>query len=81
MRTITIHFTNGDKVSLEFPDQHIDAHRWAQFSERVFSQQYLMFELSGALVMYPVQNIRSIQLYPAPDMLPDICIRGAQPTL
>jgi hypothetical protein len=78
MRTITIQFTNGDKVSLEFPDQHVDTNRWAQFTERLFSQQYLMFELSGAMLMYPVQNIRSIQLYPAPDLMPDYCIRGAQ---
>ncbi len=80
MRTITIQFTNGDKVSLEFPDQEVDPHRWSRLSERLFSQQYLMFELSGAMVMYPVQNIRAIQVYPAPELLPDFCIRGAQPS-
>ncbi len=79
MRTITITFTNGDKISLEFPEQDIDGSRWKQFSDRLFSQQYLMFELSGAMVMYPVQNVRSIQVYPVPEHLPDFCIRGAQP--
>jgi len=78
MRTVTIQFINGDKVSLEIPQQDVDTNRWTQYIERMYSQQYVVFEAEGAMLMYPVQNIRSIQVFPAPERLPDFCLRGSK---
>lgn len=35
-----------------------------------------MMEVDGALMMFPLHNIKYVQLYPAPDPLPANVIRG-----
>jgi hypothetical protein len=39
-----------------------------------------MIEVDGALMTFPLHNIKYVQVYPAPDPLPANVIRGASAT-
>jgi len=61
-RAMTIHFMDGTKVSFAFPAQtQNEAARSIMFDE-MLKQPYLLVEADGALFVYPVANIKSIQL-------------------
>lgn len=74
---MTLYFTDGSKATFQFPQQVTDPHSVTRRVEDLLKHQYLMIAADGALMLYPLQNIRSIQVYPAPDKLPENCIKGA----
>jgi len=61
-RAMTIHFMDGTHVSFDFPEQKPNEAARAIMMEEVLKSPYLMVEADGVLLMYPVANIRSIQL-------------------
>jgi hypothetical protein len=65
-RRLIIHFTDGTKKLLEFP----------QLKEAL-EARHLVIEADGALVVIPFENIRYLQAYPAPKKLPAYAIKGA----
>ena len=76
-RNMVIHFMDGTKIAYDFPKQVEDllvASRMAKLLEN----QYVVVEADGAMFFYPVNNIKSIQLYPIPKKLPDYVIHGAE---
>ena len=77
-KALTIHFNDGSSTTFEFPKQLGEFSNVTQRLESLFKQQYLMIEAEGALLLYPLYNIRSIQVYPPPDKLPENCIRDAR---
>ena len=76
-RGLSIHFNDGSSTVFEFPPQAGDISNITRRVEELLKQQYIMVEVEGALVLYPLYNVRSIQVSPAPDRLPDNCIKGA----
>lgn len=76
-KALSIHFHDGSSVAFDFPTQLADARTITTRIEELLKQQYLMVEAEGALLLYPLYNVRSIQVFPAPDTLPDNCIKGA----
>jgi len=65
-RGVTIHFTDGSKISLDFPRQtQNDAAAQLRLDD-VLKKRYILCEADGALLMIPFDNVRYIQLYPAP---------------
>lgn len=81
-RAMTIYFTDGTKVSFDFPAQKAnDAARSILF-EQMLEQPYLMVEADGALLLYPMANIKSIHLAVLSGetltMAPKGMIRGAR---
>jgi len=40
--------------------------------------QFVIIEADGALQFYPVANIKSVQVYPLPEKIPDFVIQGAE---
>lgn len=77
---LSLHFNDGSTVKFEFPAQLSDFANITKRVEELFKQQYLMVEAEGALLLYPLYNVRSMQVYPAPAVLPDNCIKGARLT-
>jgi hypothetical protein len=75
-RRLIIHFTDGTKKLLEFPQQVADATLAARLKEAL-EARHLVIEADGALVVIPFENIRYLQAYPAPKKLPSYAIRGA----
>ena len=75
-RRLIIHFVDGSKKLLEFPQQVADASVAAKLQEAL-EARHLVIEADGALVIIPFENIRYLQAYPAPKKLPAYAIKGA----
>ena len=77
-RGITIHFTDGTKKLLEFPQQVADADVAAAARlKEALDARHLVIEAEGALIVIPFENVKYLQVYPAPKKLPAYAIRGA----
>ena len=80
---MVIHFMDGTRVSYYFPMQ-VDAHSssagiaMVNKLKKIMESPYVIVEADGGVNFYPTSNIKSIQLYPAPDSLPDFVIAGAE---
>jgi hypothetical protein len=77
-KALTIHFNDGSSTTFDFPQQLDEFSNITQRIESLFKLQYLMIEAEGALLLFPLYNIRSIQVYPPPAKLPENCIKGAR---
>jgi len=75
-RSIVIYFTDKTKVAFSFPQQH-DASIVMQKIQQLLERAYISIESECTLYTYPRDNIKSIQVCPAPDKLPDTVIQGA----
>jgi hypothetical protein len=77
-RGLIIHFMDGTKKVLEFPQQVADGDVAAAAKlKEALEARHLVVEAEGALVIIPFENIKYLQLYPAPKKLPGGVIRGA----
>ena len=74
----TISYTDGEQLKIEWPKQEDASLRVGRVLETILANQSLAIELEGRLVIIPVQNIRTIEVRPAPDKLPETVIRGAR---
>lgn len=61
-RGLTISFMDGSKVSFGFPQQGANAAAKQLKLEEFMKSPYLMVIADGALTLFPVANIKSIQL-------------------
>lgn len=78
-RGITIHFVDGSKMQLEFPPQAENVYGSLIKLKEVQKERMLVFEVDGALLMMPFENIKYLQLHPVPtDKLPSSVITGAR---
>ena len=77
-RGITIHFNDGSKIKLDFPRQtENDAAALLKLDD-VLKKRHMLFEADGTLLMIPFENVRYVQLYPAPKDIPGhTYIKGA----
>jgi len=80
-RVMTIHFMDGSKVSFDFPEQKTNEAARAIMLEEILKSPYVMLEAEGLFLMYPVVNIKSIQVMIQPGQakapFPKGTIRGA----
>ena len=77
-RRMIIHFTDGSKKLLEFPAQVADGDAAAAGKlKEALESRHLVLEAEGALVLIPFENVKYIQVSPAPKKLPQGVIRGA----
>ena len=73
-----INFLDGTKVSYYFPKQIKDDSTMTSRVKTILENPYIIIEDDGGLTLYPTHNIKSIQLSPAPDTLPDFVIHDAR---
>jgi hypothetical protein len=76
-RELTIHFTDGSKMSLEFPQQTENAAAALIKLNEALAARQLLVEADGALLLIPVENVKYVQAYPAPAGLPAYAIKAA----
>ena len=76
-RGIVIHFMDGSNKYLEFPKQQVDDYSQALKLKELLEARNLVIEADGALLVFPFDNIKYVQAYPAPKRLPDFTIKGA----
>jgi hypothetical protein len=81
-RAMTIHFMDGTHVSFDFPAQEANAFGSAILIEELLKNPYVLVEADGALLVYPIANIKSIQLTNLSggggSVVPKNLIRGAR---
>ena len=77
-RGMVIHFTDGSKKTLEFPQQMADADSTAALRIKdALEARHLVLEAEGALIVIPFDNVKYLQVHPAPKKLPPGVIKGA----
>ena len=77
-RGMIIHFTDGTKKVLEFPQQVADSDATAAARIKdALEARHLVIEAEGALIVIPFESVKYLQVYPAPKKLPSGVIRGA----
>jgi hypothetical protein len=75
-RFLTVHFTDGSKLSMSFPQQTDDFSQIANRVQKALDANQLAIELDGELFVIPMNNIKYLQVNPTPEKLPDSVIRG-----
>ena len=66
-RGMTIYFNDGSKISLDFPKQSPNEAAAMLKLDDVLKKRYMLFEADSTFLMIPFENVRYVQLYPAPD--------------
>ena len=74
----TISFIDGEQLKIAWAKQEDAYLRVATVIEKILANESFAIELEGRLVVIPVRNVRTIEVRPAPDKLPDTVIRGAR---
>jgi len=76
-RYLTIHFTDGSKLSVTFPKQSEDNYQVASRVQKAIDANQLAIEIGDEFFVIPMSNIKYLQVNPRPEILPDTVIRGA----
>ena len=77
-RGMVIHFTDGTKKVLEFPQQIADDDvAGAARMKDALEARHIVIQAEGALIVIPFENVKYLQLYPAPKKLPAGVVKGA----
>jgi hypothetical protein len=77
-RGITIHFNDGSKLSLDFPKQTANEVAAMLKLNDVLQKRHILFEADSTLVMVPFENVKFVQIYPAPaEITGQTYIKGA----
>ncbi len=66
-RGVTIFFNDGSKLSLDFPKQSANEAAQMLKLDDVLKKRYMLFEAESTFLMVPFENVRYVQLYPAPE--------------
>jgi len=61
-RAMTIYFLDGTHISFGFPEQRSNDAAKSILLDEIMERPYLMVEADGALLLYPMTAIKSIQL-------------------
>ena len=75
-RFLTVHFTDGTKLSVTFPKQFDEPHQMASRVQKALEANQLAIEMGGELFVVPMNNIKYLQLNPSPEKMPETVIRG-----
>ena len=83
-RGLTVHFTDGTKVSYGFPQQETQLEAMKSRLQQTLNSPFLMVVADGILTAFPMANIKAIQV-PVDEAkvgaaLPPTTIRGATMT-
>jgi hypothetical protein len=76
-RRMTIHFIDGTSLPLQFPQQDASAYNLTQRVHDLLKDQYMLAEVDGSLMVFPLAGIKYVQVSPAPDMVPANALKGA----
>jgi len=77
-RAITIHFNDGTKMSLDFPKQVPSEVAAMLKLNDALKKRHLIFEADSTLLVIPFENVKYVQVYPAPADIPgQTYIKGA----
>ena len=76
-RNLTIFFTGGNQLSFKLPIQATETHSIAKKLDDYLNRRYLMIEAEESVMVFPLENVKYFQFWPAPETLPPSVIRSA----
>jgi hypothetical protein len=76
-RGLVIHFTDGSKINVSFPQQTDDAYRRKVGIEEIMKRRTIIVEADGAMHVIPFENVKYMTIYPAPELADPSVIKGA----
>ena len=76
-RRMIIHFNDGTNMPLRFPQQEATAHNVTQRIHDLLKDQYMLAEVDGSLMLFPLAAIKYLQVSPSPDIVPANALKGA----
>jgi hypothetical protein len=77
-RGMTVHFNDGSKLQIDFPRQAPTEAAAALKLDDVLKNRYMLLEADSTFLMIPFENVRYVQIYPAPQNVPNhTYIKGA----
>ncbi|MEB3288847.1 MAG: hypothetical protein VKI82_02965 [Leptolyngbya sp.] len=74
---ITITFNNGAVQTYGLTERQTDPVQMASRLKNLMEASTFSLEVENRLVIIPMHNIRTIEVSPAPDKLPDLVLRQA----
>jgi hypothetical protein len=77
----TISFVDGTQLKLVWPRPEEPDARLAGMLERILTNESIAVEVEGRLMIIPVNNIKTMEVSPAPEKLPAMVIRDARMVL
>ena len=78
-RGVTVHFIDGSKMDFDVPPLTVKEDGTLLKLKEVIRDRHLMFEVDGALLLMPFENIKYVQVYPMPTSnLPSNIVQGAK---
>jgi len=77
LKGVTIYFNDGSKLVIEYPAQPENGYDIVAKIKEKMENRHFLVEANGALLYIPVDNIKYLQVYPAPDKLPSYAVSGA----
>jgi hypothetical protein len=78
-RSMIIHFNDGTRKQIAFPAPAAEGDgNLAMRIGEALNSRYLVLEAEGSLLVIPVESIKSLQSFPAPQKLPPYAIRGVR---
>ena len=76
-RGLVIHFMDGSKINVSFPQQTEDAYRRKVGIEEIMKRRTIIVEAEGAMQVIPFENVKFMTIYPAPELADPSVIKGA----
>ena len=76
-RTMIIYYVDGTEQTFKFPRQADEYSVGVRFQEFV-SQNHILFEVEGKLLLIPFHQVKKIEFSPLPDKLPGNVIKGVR---
>ena len=65
-RGLTVYFTDGTNMSIDFPQQTGNEAAAGLKLEDVLKSRCLLLDIEGALYVVPFENVKYLRTYPAP---------------
>ena len=70
----------GNVLNVVFPVQALNETAASIALEEIIKQRHIVVEADGAAMLIPFDNIKYLQVYPAPAQMPRYAVRGATVT-
>ena len=75
--SLIVTFNDGTQDRFRFPKQ-TDPTKLSGVVQKLLTSPMLSLELEGSLFVIPTTNIRSVEVIPAPEKVPDVVLRGVR---
>ncbi|MNZ20225.1 hypothetical protein D3C78_372790 [compost metagenome] len=78
IKHLYVHFNDGQRMALRFPQQSDDPGEVARGIRKQMESTSISIEVDGDLLIIPRNSIKYLQISPAPMRLPETTVLGAE---